>query len=965
MKIRKRVSWFITAIVISLLTFVQAIGQTENWNISFTSQPGDPLFGAVWTEQLQGIFDFDEDGYGEFITLLAHPEAENQAKLVWVEAQSDNIYTSQLIYSWTDLQETPRSLCVGDLDGDSIDEIVACVETFFGMDGMYIFEFDTSAGTFPDIPTSTWDPRAAGYIGCKAVNHRWAWMVAPAVYDIDSDGKNEFISITEGGTAFFELTNQDYSNPVWEAEYYDTTTVIAAWSSAIGDLDGDGQMELYEASAWPQSGKPTVFNVVEATGEDTYELIVSIPADSMPSGWAGNDGYSVITDLDNDGNQEYYQIDIFGNFWVFAPGGDLSDVNASDFYLLKEFESNGWDIGDLMLGDQDGDGKPNFYIAAHNKVIDIAYLSGGSITNPLSYTVHTIFEDNNTFHPLYPFRLAVGNDMDGDNEKEVVFISVNHDITRSTVYVLEWSEADTNYIFLSIPEKNSFPGDTVLIDLFIQFPPELTCNSAEINIKGYIGLLDFIEVITESSLIGTSAWTVQTNEADSLKITTSAGADDIRGNGVLFWLKFAVPDTASGFIPITLESAIFNTGEVPVELTSGGVSVITQHNTLEQIKSNLLNNPPNTGDPTVREQTILDLNNILLNDSSRGSQAVYNFYNFMMEKVNVELRDTVSEGATIWMMYNHGFVIKTTQNVFAFDLIEGHPGWIRHLPPELIQQIEVLFISHEHDDHYDYYVADKVVANGGYVVVPSENSTLGNVPMAAGNSLTILGLHIKAHYGLHSVPVRIYEVITPAGLKILHTGDNQTSETLPDIDSLDVLLLNAWVNESGGTSSLVGMRNCIKKLIPTVMIPGHLFDLAPDDRWNPLCAWAFQVDDVPLNSEVKVMTWGERFFVSGEFVGITEHDENPPIPKSFAIHQNYPNPFNPVTMINYQLPITSAVELSIYNLLGQKVATLVNERKRAGYHQVEWDASNIASGVYLYRLQAGDYFETKKMVLMR
>jgi hypothetical protein len=89
------------------------------------------------------------------------------------------------------------------------------------------------------------------------------------------------------------------------------------------------------------------------------------------------------------------------------------------------------------------------------------------------------------------------------------------------------------------------------------------------------------------------------------------------------------------------------------------------------------------------------------------------------------------------------------------------------------------------------------------------------------------------------------------------------------------------------------------------------------------------------------------------------------IPNSFELKQNFPNPFNPVTMINYQLPMTSEVDLSIYNLLGQKVATLVNERKRAGHHQVEWDASGFASGIYLYRLETEGYVETRKMVVMR
>jgi predicted GH43/DUF377 family glycosyl hydrolase len=88
-------------------------------------------------------------------------------------------------------------------------------------------------------------------------------------------------------------------------------------------------------------------------------------------------------------------------------------------------------------------------------------------------------------------------------------------------------------------------------------------------------------------------------------------------------------------------------------------------------------------------------------------------------------------------------------------------------------------------------------------------------------------------------------------------------------------------------------------------------------------------------------------------------------PRRFFLSKNYPNPFNPTTIINYELPITNDVELSIYNLIGQKVTTLVSGKKNAGYHQVEWDASGFASGVYYYRIEAGEFRDVKKMILIR
>ena len=88
-------------------------------------------------------------------------------------------------------------------------------------------------------------------------------------------------------------------------------------------------------------------------------------------------------------------------------------------------------------------------------------------------------------------------------------------------------------------------------------------------------------------------------------------------------------------------------------------------------------------------------------------------------------------------------------------------------------------------------------------------------------------------------------------------------------------------------------------------------------------------------------------------------------PADFILHQNYPNPFNPTTVIGYQLPAASAVELSIYNLAGQKVATLVSEKQNAGLYQLAWDATGFASGIYTCSLTAGNLHEIKKMLLVK
>jgi hypothetical protein len=173
----------------------------------------------------------------------------------------------------------------------------------------------------------------------------------------------------------------------------------------------------------------------------------------------------------------------------------------------------------------------------------------------------------------------------------------------------------------------------------------------------------------------------------------------------------------------------------------------------------------------------------------------------------------------------------------------------------------------------------------------------------------------------------------------------------------------------------------------------------PDDPWE-IFAQRFDSDGSTLGSVFKVTnninlpfeyepniqlfnnkiytTWPERDrFDLGTGVDIWANVldwDNPvtirdnisePLPVKFQLHQNYPNPFNPITNISYVLPITCHLELSIYNILGQKVATLVNKRQSAGNYNIEWDASGLVSGVYYYQLQAGDFLEVKKMVLLK
>jgi plastocyanin len=90
-----------------------------------------------------------------------------------------------------------------------------------------------------------------------------------------------------------------------------------------------------------------------------------------------------------------------------------------------------------------------------------------------------------------------------------------------------------------------------------------------------------------------------------------------------------------------------------------------------------------------------------------------------------------------------------------------------------------------------------------------------------------------------------------------------------------------------------------------------------------------------------------------------------PVPKLFSLGQNYPNPFNPVTNIMVEVPKSSFVKLTVYNLLGSEVELLINQHLNAGSYSVDWDASRYSSGVYIYKMETAEFSDTKKMILVK
>jgi len=146
--------------------------------------------------------------------------------------------------------------------------------------------------------------------------------------------------------------------------------------------------------------------------------------------------------------------------------------------------------------------------------------------------------------------------------------------------------------------------------------------------------------------------------------------------------------------------------------------------------------------------------------------------------------------------------------------------------------------------------------------------------------------------------------------------------------------------------------------------PGWTKHIIDDDLGG---AYGIFIANMDNDSDLDIVAtglWaGDVVWYENIVVGI--EPEQAPMPKKIQFNQNYPNPFNSSTVISYSLPFSANVTIDIYDILGRHVESLLNVQQTMGNHQVIWEADDFSSGVYFYKLQAGDYTETKKMVLLK
>jgi len=228
------------------------------------------------------------------------------------------------------------------------------------------------------------------------------------------------------------------------------------------------------------------------------------------------------------------------------------------------------------------------------------------------------------------------------------------------------------------------------------------------------------------------------------------------------------------------------------------------------------------------------------------------------------------------------------------------------------------------------------------------------------------GVNLNPVWGQSTV---VTEMAIEGNNTLLYTGLNYqgTEFIAQDVSGMTYLHIDYWTDNSTALNFFVISQT------PTVDSDYHTFALV-SEQWVSVDIPLTTFPNVDLTDvfQFKVegngtIYWDNFYFYSNP-VGVDNRSET--LPQGFALEQNFPNPFNPSTTIRYELPEEAMVNVTIYDMLGRQVKTLINQTQDAGYKSVIWDATNdygkpVSAGIYLYQIQAGEYIRTKKMVLLK
>ncbi|MCK4640549.1 MAG: matrixin family metalloprotease [Candidatus Marinimicrobia bacterium] len=658
--------------------------------------------------------------------------------------------------------------------------------------------------------------------------------------------------------------------------------------------------------------------------------------------------------------------------------------------------------------------------------------------------------------------IDAGNpDLDGDG---ITWVSDpddrDPDGTRMDIGAFYYDQIQDYMSLVEINFFNMYANDTIEIPINIQFLTDSTFSSAEITIGGYHGLIDFIGIDTDSSLIGDAGWIYQLNESDSLLSISMSGVNEVGENGVLFWLKYFVPDSALGFIPITIESAIFDSGNISVLISSGGVNII--HSGPVWYVSTSGNDQTGIGSqlsPFASIQHGIDMTNdndtVLVSPGTYVENINFNGKNIVVGSLILTTGDTAYISQTVIDGNQYGSVVTVENGEDSTSLLTGFTltnGYGNYASPWGSSSYfgGGIYCNNSSPLIRNLIIKNNIAAYGGGMSLCNYNGTISNVVVINNQAVdwgrgggiliwtatpifqdVLIANNDAAHNGggiwLTGNAVPIFHRVIVINNTALSGGGIQCSGAHPTLINVTLSHNNAinnggaifcegfaepklinsiiWDNYPQGVYFVSGSNSNSVTLAYSDVQGGESGIVTNNNgtvNWlngnidtNPLFVDSSN-DDFQLQEDSPCIDAGTAFFIWEEdtlvYLSEDDYDGSAPdmgalespytvaigdehiLPNKFTLYQNYPNPFNPVTTIRYDIPEQSHVLITIYDILGRRIRTIVNEAAEPGFKSVIWDGKNrsgniVSSGIYFYQITAKSnneiFVHIKKLVLLR
>mgnify|MGYP005725392901 CR=1 FL=1 len=885
--------------------------------------------------------DLDQDGNLEIVVpvLFVEDGVTRRSVHVYEATGANDGYSEVWTYTYPGAADQFVTVDESDLDGDGNLEILA-VHIPAESEGdnpsvLYVFEHTGSDNDYGTAPAVEWNLDTPG---------RDIVRVAKAA-DLDNDGKQEVVLVNfTTNPSLVVASVSDFNLPVWTKEIEDnvgtTNPDIAAIS--FSNMDNDDWTEVVFVE-----GRTDTLVVIEASAADTYAMnLVGMPDAGIATTVSvhGQDA----ADLNGDNRDETYIASLLGAIWVVATSGDASAITASDVHLIND-DAEQWleaSLGNLGLVGTD------FVVAASNasKAVSHRYVGGpgGDVTDPSNYQSVTVI-DSSDVAAIVPggirvYGLDVGNDLDGDGDQEIIFSrgSTRGGHTAPALYIAERSIT---------PNPANFLPDSIIQIKNVKANTDLDQDGNREVIVPVLHVVDgitrrTIQVIEVIAGLPLPIWSYTYPGAAAEFVTVDES--DLDGDGSLEILAVHIPAESEGDNPSVLY-VFEHTGSD----NDYGTAPVVEWD---------LDTP---GRDIVRVAKAADLDNdgkqevVLVSFTTNPSLVVASVSDFNLPVWTKEVEDNL--GTT-----NPDIAAISIADVDGLGdvvvLIEG--------------RTDILWL---------------VVPTGG-----ADNYNLLNAAMPDAGIATTVSVHgMDAYDADGDGREEVYMASLLGAIWVLNIDDNVFGAD-------DIHLINddpeQWLEASvghlglGGTDFVVAASNASKAVSHrytggdvtdpsnyqsvtvidssdvAAIVPGGIrvygLDIGADLDGNGVEEIIFSRGSTRGGHNAPALYFAERQLIT------TGIEDEGAIPQTYSLQQNFPNPFNPETSITFSLPTVTHVDLEIFNVLGQKVRTLVNGTREASVHTVVWDGKSnngiqAPSGIYFYRLKTQEFNDTKRMLLIR